>query len=256
MAKIISISNRKGGVGKTTLAYNLSALLSDMGKKCLLLDLDSQAHATIHTGLEPLKIKYGVYEALIDFLNNQHVRKDVLYRQNELFVLPSNGKIAALEVELDQLPNRESVLKDFLLDYDRDFDYIFIDTPPSLGLTVINALVASQYLLVPVRLDFFSLVGLAQMMNFYYRTNATLSPSLKFLGLVPIMFSAQAKLCKEVLQELQRTFEDKMIFPILRNDIKIAEASSHGLPIHRYAPKSRAAQDIKAIAEEVLRRTN
>lgn len=256
VAKVVVFASRKGGTGKTTLSYNISAFLADAGYRCLLVDLDSQAHATIHAGFEPVKIKYGLYEALIDFLTNKKVEEKAIHKQKNLFLLPSTSKVAALEIELDHLSNKESVLKEFLIEYDNLFDYIFIDTPPSLGLIVINALVASQYLLIPVKLDFFSLVGLAQMMNFYYKINATLSPSLKLLGLIPIMFSTQARVCKEVLQELQKTFGDRMILPVLRNDIKIVEASSHGISIHRYAPKSRASMDIKAISQEILRRTS
>jgi len=254
MAKTFTFANLKGGTGKTTLCYNIAALFVEMGYRSLLIDLDAQAHATTHAGFEPIKIKKGVFEAISEYLKKQSVDSQVILRQQGLSILPSNSKTVLLEEELASLTNKESVLKDFLMELDRDFDFIFIDTPPSLGLTVLNALVASDYLLIPVRLDFFSLVGLAQMINFYYKVNTTLSPYLKLLGLIPISISARARVCNDVLNELRTTFGEKLLFPTLRNDIKVVEASSHGLPVHRYAPKSRASEDLTKISQEILRR--
>ncbi|HCO97864.1 MAG: ParA family protein [Pseudothermotoga sp.] len=254
MAKTLAFANLKGGTGKTTLCYNLAALLTDMGQRTLLVDLDAQAHATTHAGFEPLKIKKGVFDAIDDYLEKHNTGPQVLLRQEKLFILPSNPKTVLLEEKLESLPNKESVLKDFLVEFDRDFDFILIDTPPSLGLTVLNALVASQYLLIPVKLDFFSLVGLAQMINFYYKVNATFSPYLRLLGLIPISISSRANVCKDVMNELRTTFGERLLLPTLRNDIKVVEASSHGLPVHRYAPKSRATEDLTKIAREIMRR--
>lgn len=256
VAKVITFGSRKGGTGKTTLAYNVSSYLSDNGYKCLLVDLDSQAHATIHSGFDPLKISKGIYEMIISYLNSSDFMDYYEYVVNSrnLALIPSNEKIAALEVELSSIKNKESVLKDVLVEFDSMYDFIVIDTPPSLGMIVINALVASDYLIIPVKLDFFSLVGLAQMMNFYYRINSTLAPSLKFLGLAPIRPTAKAKVSDEVLEELKRTFGEELILPILRNDVKVVEAASHGMPVYNYAPRCRASQDIEHIAEEILRR--
>ncbi|MCD6102419.1 MAG: ParA family protein [Thermotogaceae bacterium] len=254
MAKTIVFSSRKGGSGKTTLAFNTCALLADMSHRCLLVDMDSQAHATIHAGLEPFNVKRGVYEVLVSFLKSGAIEREALVRQDNMTILPTNENIAALDVELKDIPNGESVLKDFLMEFDRDFDYIVIDTPPSLGLVTINSLVAADYLVIPVRLDFFSLVGLAQVMSVYYKVSSTLVPNLRLIGLVPIMFSARARVSREALKELEKTFGEVMVLPRLRTDVKVVEASSHGVPVHKYAPKCRAAADLKAITLEILKR--
>lgn len=195
-----------------------------------------------------------MYDAIKDFLSKGSVNEKALIKQDNLFLIPSNDNTSKLSQELEQLPQDKVVLKEFLMELDDSFDYILIDTPTSTNIIVVNALVASHYLLIPARLDFFSFVGLAHMMNFYYRINATISPYLKLLGLIPVSFSHNARVSKDVLAELQKNFGDRMILPVLRNDIKIVEASSYGKPIHRYAPKSRVAADIAKIAQEILRR--
>ncbi|MCD6254442.1 MAG: ParA family protein [Thermotogae bacterium] len=255
MAQIVVFANRKGGSGKTTLAFNVASLLADNGNRCLLVDTDPQAHATVHAGLEPLKITFSVYEALVSFLKNRQTVSDPTLSVNSNFsILPANEELSALELELKDLQNRESVLKDFLLELESEFDYIIIDTPPSLGLITINALVASQYLVIPVKADFLSLVGLSQMMGVYYRVNALLNPELKFLGIVPTIFDVRTRISKEVLNQLRATFGSNRIFTPIRSDVKVMEASGHALPIHKYCPRCRATQDLQTFAVELLRR--
>jgi len=255
MAQIVVFANRKGGSGKTTLAFNVASFLADNGNRCLLVDADSQAHATVHAGLDPFKITFGVYEALVNFLENQQAVSDLILPINVNFsILPANEKLSALELELKDLQNRESVLKDFLLELESEFDYIIIDTPPSLGLITINALVASQYLVIPVKTDFLSLVGLSQMMNVYYRVNALLNPELKLLGIVPTIFDTRTRISKETLNQLKSTFGPNRIFKPIRSDVKMMEASGHALPIHKYCPRCRATQDLQTFVEELLRR--
>jgi len=255
MAQIVVFANRKGGSGKTTLAFNVASFLADNGNRCLLVDTDSQAHATVHAGLDPFKITFGVYEALVNFLENQQAVSDLILPINVNFsILPANEKLSALELELKDLQNRESVLKDFLLELESEFNYIIIDTPPSLGLITINALVASQYLVIPVKTDFLSLVGLSQMMNVYYRVNALLNPELKLLGIVPTIFDTRTRISKEALNQLKSTFGPNRIFKPIRSDVKMMEASGHALPIHKYCPRCRATQDLQTFVEELLRR--
>ena len=257
MARTVVFANRKGGSGKTTLAFNVASLLADSGNRCLLVDMDSQAHATVHAGLEPFKITFGVYEALVNFLESQQAVPDSIISLNTNFsILPANEKLSALELELKDIKNREIVLKDFLLELESEFDYIIIDTPPSLGLVTINALVASQYLVIPVKTDFLSLVGLSQMMNDYYRVNALLNPELKFLGIAPMIFDARTRISKEVLNQLESTFGPNRLFTPIRSDVKVMEASGHALPVHKYCPKCRATQDLKIFVEELARRIN
>ncbi len=255
MGKVLVFSNRKGGTGKTTVAVNITAVLADQGKKCLLLDLDSQAHATVHLGLNPLGVRYGIYEALVDFLKKQKWNPELLHAAgNNLTLIPSNQNLAALDVELSRVQNGELVLRDFLFEIERSFDYLIIDTPPSLGLATLSALVAAQYLVIPTRVDFLSGVGLAQMMDLYYRTSATLNPLIQFLGVIPTMLESRTRISREILDELSRTFGQSKVFSPLRRDIKVVEASSHALPVHRYAPRCRAAQDIQRIAAEIVER--
>ncbi|MEN3185120.1 MAG: ParA family protein [Atribacterota bacterium] len=254
MGKIVTFSNRKGGTGKTTVAVNVAALLGDQGTKCLLIDLDSQAHATVHLGLNPLSVRYSVYEALIDFLEGKRWKPELFCVVENLTVAPSNQNLAALDVELSRVQDGELILRDFLLEMEASFDYLIIDTPPSLGFTTLSALVATQYLVIPTKIDFLSGVGLAQMMELYYRVSGTLNPLICFLGIVPTFFETRTRFGREILSELSRTFGVDKIFPPLRQDIKVMEASSHAMPVHRYAPHCRAAQDMRMIVAEMVER--
>ena len=254
MAKTIVFSNRKGGTGKTTLSFNIASYLANKKYRTLLIDLDSQAHSTIHAGLNVFKLKYTIYEVLIEFIKNKKVNKDVIIKTSKLDLIPSNENIAALEIELSNFNNQNSILKDFLIEFEKDYDFIIIDTPPSLGLITINALVASDYLIIPVKLDFFSLVGIANMMNIYYKINSMYAPNLKLLGIIPVNLNSRAKISKEVFKEIENTFGKDKLFPFLKQDIKFVEASSHGLPIFKYSPKSSGSEAIRKISKELLRR--
>lgn len=254
MGKIVTFSNRKGGTGKTTVAVNIAALLGDQGAKCLLIDLDSQAHATVHFGLNPLSVRYGIYEALVDFLERKHWRSELFCVVDNLTIVPSNQNLAALDVELSRVQGGELLLRDFLFEVEASFDYLIIDTPPSLGFTTLSALVAAQYLIIPTKIDFLSGVGLAQMMDLYYRVSGTLNPLIHFLGIVPTFFETRTRFGREILNELSHTFGMDKIFPPLRQDVKVMEASSHAMPVHRYAPRCRAAQDMRLIATEMVER--
>jgi chromosome partitioning protein len=254
MGKIVVFSNRKGGTGKTTVAVNVAAFLADQGKKCLLIDLDSQAHATVHLGVNPLKVRYGIYEALVDFVEKKTWREDLFLSVGSCTLVPSNANLSALDVELNQTTDEVLIFRDFLFEFEGAFEYIFIDTPPSLGPVTLSALVAAQYLVIPTKVDFLSGVGLAQMMELYYRTSANLNPLLKFLGVVPTMFEAKTRIAREILKEFSQAFGEENVLPPLRRDIKVVEASSHGVPIHRYAPRCRATQDIRQIALGIVER--
>ncbi|MBM7558582.1 ParA family protein [Marinitoga litoralis] len=252
MAKVIVLANRKGGSGKTTLAFNLSHAFKSkktFSEKILLIDFDSQAHSTVYAGINPFDVKYGIYEMIVDYINTGKY-KDGKISMHNIDIIPSNQNLAALEIELAHHEERNFVLKDLIIDFHNEYDYIFIDTPPSLGLLTINALNASDYLLIPVKSDFLSLVGLSQMMEIYYKVNVE-NPNLKILGVIPTMVDKRTKISKEIIGELKKIFGDKKVFTPLRNDVKLIESSSHGIPIIKYAPKSRASSDIKKIAKEI-----
>jgi len=251
MAKVIVFFNRKGGTGKTTLAFNIASIMAE-NNKTLLIDLDSQSHSTIHYGVQSQNVKYGIYEALVDFVNEQSYKDTIFINSNDLILIPSNQNLAAFDIEFSNLENKESILKDFIIEFERNFDYIFIDTPPNLGLTTINALTAAQYLVIPAKADFLSLVGLAQIMDIFYRVNATLNPSIVLLGIVPVMYDSRTKMSREFIEELKKTFGDDLIFKPFRSDVKVMEAASYGLPVHIYSPKCRAATDLKEIAKQIV----
>ncbi|HEW92349.1 MAG TPA: ParA family protein [Thermotogaceae bacterium] len=251
MAKVIVFSNRKGGTGKTTLAFNIAAILSERGRT-LLIDFDSQAHSTIYYGLQPQSINYGIYESLVEFVKNGQLKKEVVVDTKSFHLIPANQNLAAFDLEFANLENKEGILKDFLLEFDSDYDYILIDTPPNLGLTTLNALTAAQYLVIPVKADFLSLAGLAQIMDIFYKVNSTLNPSLILLGIVPVMFVTRTKMSKEFLEQVTNIFGKNLVFHPLRSDVKVMESSSYALPVHLYSPNCRAAVDLRKIAEQIL----
>ncbi len=253
MARVISFSSRKGGTGKTTLSFNIASLVAEE-REVLLIDMDSQAQSTLHYGIQPQNVTYGIYEALVDFVEGSRLKGELFIKSKGFTLIPSNQKLAVFDIEFSDIKGKEGILKDFIIDIEDNFDYIFIDTPPNLGLTTINALSASDYLIIPVKVDFLSLAGLAQIMEVFYRVNATLNPVLKLLGIVPMMFDKRTKMSQEVLQQLKDTFGENLVFPPVRTDIKVMEAASYGIPVHIYAPRCRAARDLKAIGKSIIER--
>lgn len=255
MAKVIVFSNRKGGAGKTTLAYNTAAYLNKHVGKTLLIDLDSQSHATIHAGINPFSVTDSVYELFVSYINSKKVDKKFIAKNDELYIIPSSERIAALDIELSQLvEDKHAILKDILLELFDEFDYIVLDTPPALGLTTINALVASDFLIIPFKVDFFSLVGIGEVLNLYYRVNAFYSPNLKLVGVAPLNFIPRSNVSKEVMNNIKKNLGEKMILPQINQDVRFIEAASHGKSIFSYAPNCKGSLQMKALAEEIIRR--
>lgn len=252
MAHIISVVNQKGGVGKTTTALNLAAFLADAGKFVLLVDLDPQANATSGLGLDHQTLPAGVYEAIV----GTHSVRNLIHKTNHdgLKILPATQALAGATVELVNAKEREHFLRNALLEVRNDYDYIFIDNPPSLGMLTINGLVASDSVLIPVQAEYFALEGLSQLLNTVNLVKENIKPSLDVMGAVITMYDSRTRLSKEVLEELYRYFPDKIFRSVIPRSIRLAEAPSFGKTILGYDPSSKAAKAYERLAREFLMR--
>jgi len=252
MAHIISVVNQKGGVGKTTTTVNLAAYLASLGKFVLVVDLDPQANASSAYGVNYNEIPGGTYESMI----GSHRIKDLI-RPTEhegLKILPASPSLAGAAVELVNEMARERKLHQTLLEVRNDFDYIFIDNPPSLGLLTINGLVAADSVLIPVQAEYFALEGLGQLLGTVDLVKQSLKPELKVMGAVITMFDPRTKLSKEVFAELYRYFPDTIFRSVIPRSVRLAEAPSFGKSILGYDPSSKAAKAYERLAKEFLYR--
>lgn len=252
MAHIISVVNQKGGVGKTTTSVNLAAYLAHMGKFVLVVDLDPQANTTSAFGIDYNELGGGTYEAMI----GSHAIKDLIRATDHegLRVLPSAPSLAGAAVELVGELAREYKLRDALLEVRNDYDYIFIDNPPSLGLLTINGLCASDSVLIPVQAEYFALEGLGQLLHTVQLIKDSLNPSLDIMGAVITMFDPRTKLSREVFQELYRHFPDTIFRSVIPRSVRLAEAPSFGKTILGYDPGSKAAKSYERLAREFIYR--
>lgn len=252
MAKIISLSNQKGGVGKTTTAINLSACVAQAGKRVLLVDLDPQGNSTSGLGISRKQVEKSTYNVLIGGAPASDAIRPTMIET--LFVLPSRIELAGAEVELVGMEAREYRLKQALEPLRNRFDFIFIDCPPSLGLLTLNALTASDALLVPIQCEYFALEGLSQLMNTVKLVRKGLNPSLDIQGVVLTMFSARLNLCVQVVEEVKHYFRDKVYNTIIPRSVRMSEAPSHGLPISLYDPRNAGARAYASLAQEFIKR--
>jgi chromosome partitioning protein len=253
VARIYTLVNQKGGVGKTTTAINLSAFLARLGQRVLLVDLDPQANATSSLGMDKTKVVGGVYDALVNS-GSVSPREHVLHSpQLKLALLPASPALAGAEVELVNMLARENQLRNALQALEGNYDYILIDCPPSLGLLTLNGLVAAREgVIIPVQCEYLALEGLGQLTNTISRVRAALHPGLRVRGLVMTMFDARASLSAQVVAEVDKHFPGKVFRAIIPRSVRLAEAPSHGLPISIYAPNSPGALAYRALAEELL----
>ncbi len=252
MAHIISVVNQKGGVGKTTTTLNLAAFLADAGKFVLLVDLDPQANATSGVGIDYKALSAGVYEGLI----GSHCVRQLIHPTEHagLKILPSTQALAGASVELVNAQEREHFLRKALLEVRNDYDYIFIDNPPSLGMLTLNGLVASDSVLIPVQAEYFALEGLSQLLNTVNLVRDSLKPSLDIMGAIITMYDGRTRLSKEVLEELYRYFPDKIFRSVIPRSVRLAEAPSFGKTILSYDPASKAAKAYERLTKEFLLR--
>lgn len=254
--KIISICNRKGGTGKTNIAINLASYLSYFGKKVLLIDLDPQANATSGLGAED-KNKRGIYEVL----SHQIPMIDSVRQVREnLWFIPSHDDLAGAEIELINIEKREfrlaEILNSFLnenkLKGGQEIDFVFLDTPPSLGLITLNSLVASDNVLIPVQAEYYALEGLSQLVQTINLVKENLHPNLDILGAVLTMYDRRNKLSFEIWQELYKHFPYKIFRTVIPRNVALAEAPSYGKTILEYAPNSKGSNAYKRLAKELL----
>ena len=252
MGKVFAFSNQKGGVGKTTTAINLATYVARLGKKTLLIDFDPQGNATSGFGIEKNQLENNCYDMLMqNCLANQVVAATAI---DNLFIIPSNIDLAAAEVDLVSVPSRESVLKRVIASIRNQYDYIFIDCPPSLGLITLNALVASDAVIIPIQSEFFAIEGLSQLMNTIRIVKQRLNPDIYINGVILTMYDSRTSMSKQVTEEIYKYFGDKIYtVPVPRN-IKLVESPSFGVPVVLHAPHSNGALAYQTLARQFLER--
>ncbi|MCJ7842843.1 AAA family ATPase [Lederbergia sp. NSJ-179] len=249
MGKIISIANQKGGVGKTTTSVNLGACLAYIGKKVLLIDIDPQGNATSGSGIDKGDVQQCVYDVLVDDVEMRTVIKQTAVEH--LFAVPSTIQLAGAEVELVPTISREVRLKRAVDQIKDEYDYILIDCPPSLGLLTLNALTASDSVIIPVQCEYYALEGLSQLLNTIRLVQKHLNNELMIEGVLLTMLDARTNLGLQVIQEVKKYFQNKVYQTIIPRNIRLSEAPSHGEPIILYDPKSRGAEVYLDLAKEV-----
>lgn len=252
MGKIIAIANQKGGVGKTTTAFNLGACLASEGKKVLLVDADPQANATSGLGVDADQSEISIYECLVD---EQDPRKAILPTcVDGLNIICSRIDLVGAEVELMNWRDREKALSKVLEPLKEDYDYILIDCSPSLGVITVNALTAADSVIIPVQAEYFALEGISQLLNTIRIIKSRLKPSLEIEGFLLTMYDARLRLANQIFEELKGHFGDMVFSTVIPRNIKLSESPSHGLPVILYDPESRGSIAYGQLSKELIAR--
>ena len=249
MGKIIAVTNQKGGVGKTTTAVNLSACVAEKGRRVLLVDIDPQGNASSGLGCAA-KHRRSVYDVLM----GETPAKDAIQatKFGPLSLLTSSIQLAGAEIELVAMPGRETQLKNALEPVKDEYDYIFIDCPPSLSLLTLNAMAAADSVLVPIQCEYYALEGVGQLMNTLQLVKKSLNPRIEVEGVVLTMLDGRTNLGIQVVEEVKKYFKDRVYSSIIPRNVRLSEAPSHGLPIHLYDSRSTGAQAYRDLAAEFI----
>ena len=251
VAKIVAIANQKGGVGKTTTAVNLSSCVSALGKKVLIVDLDPQGNTTTGYGIPKRSVECGTYEVLIGKATAAQAIRKTEFRTD---VIGSNTRLAGASLEMIDLPGRESRLRKALAGVQKDYDFIFIDCPPSLDLLTLNGLSACDSVLIPVQCEYYALEGIADLMRSIKMCNKRLNPELSVQGIVMTMYDGRTKLSDQVVNEVRKFFGKKVYKTMIPRNVRLSEAPSHRKPAIAYDKESKGARAYLHLAGELIKR--
>ncbi len=252
MAKIIAVSNQKGGVGKTTSAVNLAAAFGYLGKKTLLIDMDPQGNATSGVGIDRRSASLSAYDILVNGKKASECIVETNFKN--LHLIPSSLDLAAAELEIADMDRRESILKNAILNVKADYDYIFIDCPPSLSLITVNALCCTDTVLIPIQCEYYALEGLAQLMNTIRRVKRLYNSYLDVEGVILTMYDGRLLLTQQVVNEVKKYFPRKVYSTPIPRGVRICEAPSYGMPVIYYDITCKGSEAYLNLAREILKK--